>query len=148
MTHKRKALSRLRDARGRLRDLDAARAAEAGMRLNEKERGLVAADRDMVSAVVRACDRLAHARHVNDLESAHEDLDSARGDVTEARQQMVVAAAHRQAATAQLRKRERDLRMTERVLERVTTAARREGDRYEQRMVDDLIGSRVARGDQ
>lgn len=147
MTHKRKALSRLRDARGRLRDLEAARAAVAAARLDEKERSLRAADHDLVTALVEACDRLASARAVGDLEAAHEGVDHARGGVLAARKQVAVAAEARRAAAAQLSKRERELRTTERVLDRVTTAERREGDRREQRMLDDLTGARPLRGD-
>jgi hypothetical protein len=147
MTQKRKSLIRLRDARGRLRDLEAARTAMASMHLDEQERQLVTANRDLVTAVQRACDQLAEARAVTELEEAHQELGSARDQVAEARQQVIAAAESRHAAAEHLGKRERELRITERVLDGVTTAERRDGDRSEQRMVDDLVGARLARGD-
>lgn len=147
MTQKRKALSRLRDARGRLRDLEAARTAVAAAKLDEKERGLTAANHDLVTALVDACDRLARARAVGDLEAAHEGIGHARDGVLAARKQVAIAAEARRAAAALLSKRERELRTTERVLDRVTTAERREGDRREQLMLDDLTGARSLRGD-
>jgi len=147
MTEKRKALVRLRDARGRLRDLEAARAAQAATRCEEQDRLLGAASRDLVSAVQRACDQLAHASRVIELESVHLDVDAARDQVADARQGVVAAAESRRAATQVLSQRERELRGTERALEVATAVERREADRREQLMVDDLIGSRAARGD-
>ena len=147
MTHKRKALSRLRDARGRLRDLEAARTAVASARLDEKERGLHAANHDLVTAPVEAWARLPSARAVGDLEAAHEGVGHARDGVLAARKQVAVAAEARRAAAAQLSKRERELRTTERALDRVTSAEKREGDRREQLMLDDLTGARSIRGD-
>jgi hypothetical protein len=145
MNEKRKALSRLRDARGRLRDIEAARTAQAAARCDQEERGLAAAGRDLASAVVAACDKLAGARGVGDLEAAWLDVGTARQAVTEARVQVTAAEELRRAAADRLGQRERELRTTERALEHVAAADRREGDRREQRMVDDLVGGRELR---
>jgi hypothetical protein len=147
MTQKRKALIRLREARGRLRDLEAARASQAAAHCENTEQELVSANRDLVTAVVRACDQLAGARAVADLEAAHEEVGSARDQVAEAHQQVMAAVEQRRVAAEQLSRRERELRTTERVLDTVTSAERREGDRREQRMVDDLVGARIAQRD-
>lgn len=147
MTRKRKALTRLRDARGRLRDIEAARTAQAAARREQEERGLIAANRDLVSAVVNACERMARARAIGELEAAHEEVGTARDNVEFARRQVMAAEASRRAAADQLGRRERELRTTERALDRVTSAERRELDRREQLMVDDLVGARLARSD-
>ncbi|HWM88583.1 MAG TPA: flagellar FliJ family protein [Kofleriaceae bacterium] len=145
MTQKKKALTRLRDARGKLRDLEAARTAQAAATCDQRERQLAGASRDLVSAVQQACDQMARARGIADLESVHDDLNAARGTVENARQSVQAAEASRRAAAQVLGQRERELRTTERALDIVSTAERRDGDRREQRMVDDLVGARVSR---
>jgi hypothetical protein len=145
MTQRRKALTRLRDARGLLRDVEAARTAQAAARCDERERQLAGAHRDLASAVEYACDQLAGARRVAELEAAHEHVGSAREQVSEARRQVVSAAESRRAAAELLRQRERELRSTERALEMATSDERRDGDRREQRLVDDLVAARVTR---
>jgi hypothetical protein len=145
MTQKRKALVRLRDGRTRLRDVEAARTAQAAARCQLEERGLASASRDLTSAVQRACEQLWQARAVVDLEVVRDDVDAARDVVMDARQAVDVAAQSRRAAGALLSQRERELRTTERALELVTSDERRAGDRREQIMVDDLVGARRAR---
>jgi hypothetical protein len=148
MTKKRRALVRLRDARGRLRDIEAARTNQAAAHQNVQEQGLATASRDLVSAVVRACERLGRARHVGDLEAAHADVGLAREDVAEAHVSVLAATEARRRAAEILRQRSRELRTTERVLDRVSSAERLDSDRREQRFVDDLVSSRHAtRGD-
>jgi hypothetical protein len=147
MTRKRKALTRLRDARGRLRDIEAARTAQAAARREQEERGLAVANRDLVSAVVRACDQLARARAIGEVEAVHDELGAHRGDVELARRRVLAAEATRRAAADQLGRRERELRTTERALDMATSAERRELDRREQLMVDDLVGARLSRSD-
>ena len=147
MMHKRKALTRLRDARTRLRDVEAARTAQAAARCEEERRGLVAAGHDLTSAVQQACEQLARARAVAELESAGDQVITARDAVVDARQAVDAAADSQRAATQLLRRRERDLRSTERALDVVSSAERRAGDRREQIMVDDLVGARAARRD-
>jgi len=145
MTRKRKALVMLRDARTRLRDLEAARTAQAAQTCDQRERALATAHKDLVSAVVSACDQLARARGVSDLEDAHHDVVAARDEVGDARQAVVAAEKLRRQAADLLGKRERELRTTERALDHVASAERRESDRSEQKLVDDLVGARVAR---
>ena len=148
MTQKQKALVRLRDARGRLRDIEAARTSQAAARQVAQEQELATANRDLVSAVVAACERMARARGVGDLEAAHQDVEMARDQVADAHDGVVAASEARRKAAENLAQRERELRTTERVLDRLATAERRESDRREQRMVDDLVGARhVARSD-
>ncbi len=81
------------------------------------------------------------------MEAAHLHVNAARDMVTDARQNVLVAAESRRAASELLNQRERELRGTERALEVVTSAERREVERREQIMVDDLIGSRMTRRD-
>ncbi|HKE15373.1 MAG TPA: hypothetical protein VKB80_10930 [Kofleriaceae bacterium] len=147
MTHKRKALTRLRDARTRLRDLEAARTAQAAARCEEERRGLAAAGHDLASAVQHACEQMAAARAVAELESAGDQVNAARGAVVDARQAVDAAAESQRAAAQLLSRRERDLRSTERALDVVSSAERRAGDRREQVQIDDLVGARAARRD-
>ena len=147
MTQKRKSLLRLRDARGRIRDVEAARTAQAAAVCEQVERRLATASHDLVSAVQKACDQLARARGVSELEAVHEDVGAARDHVAEARRQALVAQKSRRTAGEVLGRRERELRTTERALDMVVDAERRDGDRHEQRMVDDLVGAKFARGD-
>ena len=147
MTHKRKSLVKLRDARSRLRDLEAARTAQAAAHCEAQEQVLAGVSRDLVSAVQRACDQLARARQISEVEAAHLHVNAARDMVTDARQNVLVAAESRRAASELLNQRERELRGTERALEVVTSAERREVERREQIMVNDLIGSRMTRRD-
>ncbi len=147
MTHKRKSLVKLRDARTRLRDQEAARPAQAAAHCEAQDQVLAGVSRVLVSAVQRACDQLARARQISEVEAAHLDVDSARDMVTDARQNVLAAAESRRAASELLNRRERELRGTERALEVVTSAERREVERREQIMVDDLIGSRMTRRD-
>ncbi len=147
MTQKRKSLVKLRDARSRLRDLEAARAAQAAAHCDAQEQVLAVANRDLVSAVQRACDELALARQVSEVEAAHLHVDAARDLVTDARQGVKAAAESRRAASEMLNQRERELRGTERALEVVTSAEKREVERREQLMVDDLVGTRMSRRD-
>lgn len=148
MTQKRRALVRLRDARGRLRDIEAARTSQAAAHQSAQEQELATANRDLVSAVVAACERMARARGIADLEAAHQDVEMARDQVSDAQGSVIAATEARRKAAEILAQRERELRTTERVLDRLATAERRESDRREQRMVDDLVGARhVARSD-
>jgi hypothetical protein len=148
MTRKRKALTRLRDARSRLRDLEAARTAEAAQVFDQREQALATAHKDLVSAVVSACDQMARARGVSDLEDAHHDVVAARGEVGNARQAVIAAEKLRRQAADRLGQRARELRTTERTLDQVASAERRERDRREQILVDDLVGARVTRREQ
>ncbi len=147
MTQKRRSLVKLRDARSRLRDMEAARTAQASAHCEAQEQVLAVANRDLVTAVQRACDQLAQARQVTELETAHLHVESARDLVTDARQNVLTAAESRRAAAELLNQRERELRGTERALEVVTSAERREVERREQIMVDDLVGTRMSRRD-
>jgi hypothetical protein len=147
MTQKRRSLVKLRDARSRLRDMEAARTAQAAAHCDAQEHVLAVANRDLVSAVQRACDELARARQVSDVENAHLHVGAARDFVTDAAQSVMAATESRRAAASILNQRERELRGTERALEVVTSAERREVERREQVMVDDLVGARMARRD-
>ena len=147
MTKKMITLSRLKDARRRLRDVAAgAHAVADAHRLQATDAHSVAVQ-VLTDELDGAFARLEAASDVRTLFRFEDDVHAARAGVHVAALVVAKAEAESERRRAALASRARDLKLTEELYERSRDAFAKAEQKHEQKLSDDLGATRAARGE-
>jgi flagellar biosynthesis chaperone FliJ len=142
MTIKPRVVKALKNARTRLRDAAAAEHSTAAAHSDRSARALEGEHETLEAALDAACDTLATARTVHELDQVAAATSEFRMSLADAMQRHTDAAAATQTAADRLRERARQLRTAERLLEIVEKRRDRRESRAEQHSNDDMASRR------
>jgi flagellar biosynthesis chaperone FliJ len=142
MTRKLKVLGRVRDARQKQRDAQAAVASQVEAAERDAEWQREQARHELDELYENAAERLAAANGVNSLLALEEERHLLTHYLDEARLAHEAAVARGNQARAVLREYERMLRTSEKLIEREETGLHKQEQREEQRSTDDFVAGR------
>ena len=142
MTIRPRAVRALRDARTRLRDVAAATHANASAARDTSHLALVHEQSRLEDYLDEATDLLAAAGNVHDLSQVGEITGVHKLEIADASARHDEAVARAETTADDLRDRSRLLRRAEKLVERVDQDRARVEARGEQRLNDDITGSR------
>jgi len=142
MTIKPRVVKALKNARTRLRDAAAAEHSTASAESDRSARELEGEHETLEAALDAACDTLATARTVHELDQVAAATSEYRMSLADAMQRHADAAAATQTTADRLRERARQLRTAERLLEIVEKRRDRRESRAEQHSNDDMASRR------
>lgn len=142
--HKRRLLERVRERRERKRDAAAVIVAEANVQRRQMLERLDHAVEELNSTMDRADRRLATAANVRDLMRCMNEVSFAREQVHSAEGAGAAAQTRLDEASHALRQRARELKSVEKLLEMLQQQRRRDEQRNEQALADELAARKVA----